>query len=71
MRRNYLGFRCPLCDKGGHRDNRALSRHLWVHHPAYAQQNNTPSGKKRCTYPGCDYEGREDSVVRHMKQHEK
>jgi hypothetical protein len=61
---------CPLpaCGKG-HLDNRALARHLWAKHPEYAAQTGARSERVRCTF--CDYEGRQDNVVRHMKRHAK
>jgi hypothetical protein len=61
---------CPLpaCGKG-HLDNRALARHLWAKHREYAAQTGARSERVRCTF--CDYEGRQDNVVRHMKRHAK
>lgn len=59
-------FRCALCDKP-HMDNRALSRHLWAQHPEYAARTKTKSERAQC--PHCEYSGRADNLVRHMKRH--
>ncbi|GAB1316371.1 hypothetical protein MFIFM68171_06581 [Madurella fahalii] len=67
-RKHRQPFPCALCGKG-HLDKRALSRHLWAKHPEYAQQHNTRSERVKCQL--CDYEGRQDNVARHMKQHAK
>ncbi|KAL2022221.1 hypothetical protein VTK56DRAFT_5831 [Thermocarpiscus australiensis] len=67
-RKHRQPFRCALCGKG-HLDNRALARHLWAKHPEYARQSNVRSEKVKC--PRCEYQGRRDNVVRHMKRHAK
>ncbi|KAL2134938.1 hypothetical protein VTI74DRAFT_10345 [Chaetomium olivicolor] len=63
-------FPCPIAGCGkGHQDKRALNRHLCAKHPEYAQQVGTPSERSQCPY--CEYQGRGDNVVRHMKRHAK
>lgn len=67
-RRHRLPFRCDLCGKG-HLEKRGLARHLWARHAEYARQHNTPSERVKCEL--CDYAGRRDNVIRHMKRHAK
>ncbi|KAK4163694.1 hypothetical protein QBC43DRAFT_212206, partial [Cladorrhinum sp. PSN259] len=53
-------------------ETRALHRHLWAKHPEFAEQNKTPSEKKKCPFAGCGYYGRKDNVLRHHRlKHQK
>lgn len=63
-RKHRRNFACDVCGKG-HIDQRGLGRHMWAQHKTEAKKRNTRSEMIRCTE--CDYEGRSDNVVRHIK----
>jgi len=65
-RKHTRPFVCSECHKG-HAAKKDLHRHLWVRHPEVAERSGIPCEVRRCHVRGCDFEGRQDNLKRHMR----
>lgn len=68
MRYHTRPVSCPFSSSGCEKRfpfNKGLNRHLWNHHPAYAEANAIP--KVMATCPSCGRSMRTDNLQRHRQ----
>ncbi|KAK4173447.1 hypothetical protein QBC36DRAFT_149311, partial [Triangularia setosa] len=62
-----IPFKCPVegCTINM-AEGKDLDRHIWTHHPDYAQEKNiNDRDRTACYWPWCRWRGRSDNLKRH------